>query len=54
MFMMSAEVQYNETAACGDNLLQAVALRRLTLSATSLASGAHTLKMEARSAAKFL
>jgi hypothetical protein len=33
MFMMLATVQYNETAACGDDLRQAAALRRLALRA---------------------
>jgi hypothetical protein len=46
--------RYNETAACGNDLLQAAALRRLVLRANSSASGAHTLEMEADSAAKFL
>jgi hypothetical protein len=53
MFIMPAAVQYNETADCGADLLQAAAYRRLALCASSSASGAHTWEMEARSAAKF-
>jgi hypothetical protein len=51
--MFKIPVQYNETAACGTDLLQAAAYRRLVLCAKSSASGAHTWEMEARSAAKF-
>jgi hypothetical protein len=54
MFMMLATVQYNETAACSDDLLRAAALRRLASRFNSSASNAHTLEMEAGSAAKFL
>jgi hypothetical protein len=54
MFMMPAAVQYNETAACGADLLQAAAYRRLAFWAKSSSSGAHTWEMEALSAAKFL
>jgi hypothetical protein len=52
--MMPAAVQYNETAACGDDLLQAAAYRRHALRAKSSMSGSHTWEMEARSTAKFL
>jgi hypothetical protein len=54
MFMMPAAGKCNKTAASSDDLLQAAAKRRLAFWANSSAGGAHTQKMEACSAAKFL